>query len=399
MPILSRKGINMPESPIRKLVPYAEKAKKNNIEVLHLNIGQPDIPPPDNVIRKINNFNINSIEYSHSAGMEEYRTNLSKYYKKINPQINKQNILISTGGSEALSITLNCICDPNDEIIIPDPYYANYNGFSHASNVKIVPIICQIENDFKLPEIDEFENRISKKTKAIVICNPGNPTGALYSKAELEQLAHIVKKYDIFLIADEVYREFIYDQNKHFSILNLKSIQENTIIIDSVSKRYSMCGARIGSIISLNMDFINTALKFAQARLSPPTFGQIAAMEALKTQPLYFKEIIEEYDKRRKLLVNGLNKIKGVKCPMPKGAFYCIAELPVQDTEHFCRWLLEKFHLNNTTVMLAPAHGFYSQKNGIKNQVRIAYVLELKKLQISIEIIQSALATYNEDQS
>jgi len=325
MPSISKKGINMPESPIRKLVPYAEKAKKNNIEVLHLNIGQPDIAPPINVLRKINNFQIDSVEYSHSAGIESYRRKLAQYYQKINSNISHEDILITTGGSEALNMVLNCICDPGDEIIIPDPYYANYNGFSNSTNAIIKPILCKIENNFKLPDTSKFQANITNKTKAILICNPGNPTGALYTIDELTALSKIVKKHDIFLIVDEVYREFIYDNQKHHSALTLNNIKNNTIIIDSISKRYSMCGARIGSIVSKNKQIIQTALKFSQARLSPPTFGQLAAMEALNTEESYFKTVIKEYDQRRKLLVTSLNQIKGVQCPMPKGAFYCIA--------------------------------------------------------------------------
>jgi len=395
MPKISKKGINMPESPIRKLVPYAEKAKEKNIKVLHLNIGQPDISPPNNVLKKINNFQINNIEYSHSAGIESYRKKLAQYYAKINTNISYEDILITTGGSEALNTALNCICDPGDEIIIPDPYYANYNGFSNSASVIIKPILCSINNNFQLPNINEFKSHINHKTKAILICNPGNPTGALYTFKELLELSKIVKEHDIFLIVDEVYREFVYDKQKHYSALTLNDIQENTIIIDSVSKRYSMCGARIGAIISKNKKIIHTALKFSQARLSPPTFGQLAAMEALNTKESYFKKVIKEYDNRRKLLVTHLNQINGVKCPMPKGAFYCIAELPVKDAEKFCIWLLEEFSIDNTTVMLAPANGFYSKENTIKNQVRIAYVLEIEKLQLAIEIIKQGLKKYN----
>ena len=394
MPKISNRGINMPESPIRKLVPFAEKAKKQGIDVLHLNIGQPDIDPPVNVIKKIQNFNIKSIEYSHSAGIENYRKGLAKYYNKIGNNIFYQNILVTTGGSEALNIILNCICDADDEIIIPDPYYANYNGFTNASNVKIQSIKCSIEQNFTLPSDKEVEKKITKKTKGILICNPGNPTGALYTINELQKLAKIVKKYNLFLIADEVYREFIYDNQKHHSILSLKNIEKNCIVIDSVSKRYSMCGARIGAIISKNKDIIDTALKFAQARLSPPTFGQIAALEALNTKQSYFESVIKEYSERRNQLVQDINKIPGVKCPMPKGAFYCIAELPVENAEKFCQWLLSDFSFNNRTVMLAPANGFYSKENRVNNQVRIAYVLNRNKLRKATEIIRKGLEKY-----
>ncbi len=396
MPKISQKGIEMPESPIRKLVPFAEKAKKSGKEVLHLNIGQPDVLPPTNVMKKINNFDIKSLTYSHSAGIEDYRKKLARYYQKIEPTISYNDILITTGGSEALNTIINCICDPEDEIIIPDPYYANYNGFTNSCNVNIVPILCDINNNFKLPNTKQFEEKISKKTKAILICNPGNPTGVLYSKKELESLAMIVKKYDIFLIADEVYREFIYDNHSHYSVLKLNSIKDNTIIIDSVSKRYSMCGARIGAIISKNNQIINTALKFSQARLSPPTLGQLAAMEALNTDSDYFEKVIKEYSIRRNILVNDIRQIPGVTCPLPKGAFYCIVELPVKNAETFCQWLLESFHIDNTTVMLAPANGFYNKKNLIYNQVRIAYVLESSKLRIAANIIKKGLQEYSD---
>ena len=396
MPKISQKGIQMPESPIRKLVPFAEKAKKSGKEVLHLNIGQPDVLPPTNVMQKINNFDIKSLTYSHSAGIEDYRKKLAGYYQKIEPTISYNDILITTGGSEALNTIINCICDPEDEIIIPDPYYANYNGFTNSCNVNIVPILCDINNNFKLPNTKQFEEKISKKTKAILICNPGNPTGVLYSKKELESLAMIVKKYDIFLIADEVYREFIYDNHSHYSVLKLNSIKDNTIIIDSVSKRYSMCGARIGAIISKNNQIINTALKFSQARLSPPTLGQLAAMEALNTDSDYFEKVIKEYSIRRNILVNDIRQIPGVTCPLPKGAFYCIVELPVKNAETFCQWLLESFHIDNTTVMLAPANGFYNKKNLIYNQVRIAYVLESSKLRIAANIIKKGLQEYSD---
>jgi len=396
MPKISQKGLTMPESPIRKLVPFAEIAKKKGIEVLHLNIGQPDIQPPKNVIEKINNFQINEVEYSHSAGIEKYRKKLAIYYRTISEKISYSDILVTTGGSEALSTTLNCICDPGDEIIIPDPYYANYNGFSNSTSVKIRPILCTIDNGFQLPKIKEFESKITAKTKGILICNPGNPTGALYTKTELVELSRIINKHCFFLMADELYREFVYENTKHYSVLKLKNIEANTIVIDSVSKRYSMCGARVGAIIYRNNELINTALKFSQARLSPPTFGQIAAMEALNTKSTYFKKVVDEYNKRRIFLVESLNKIPGVKCPTPKGAFYCIAELPIKNAEDFCQWILEKFHIEQTTVMLAPANGFYSKEHKIKNQVRIAYVLELKKLQLAIKIIQKALQAYKD---
>ncbi len=394
MPNISKKGKRMPESPIRKLVPFAEHAKKKGIEVLHLNIGQPDIKPPKNVIDKVNNFDISKIEYSHSAGLEKYREGIANYYQNINLNISKEDIIITTGGSEALIFTLNSILDPGDELIIPEPFYANYNGFSKLSSVKIKAVISKIENSFKLPDIIDFEKKITKKTKAILICNPNNPTGYLYTKNEIQTLSKIAKKHNIFLIADEVYREFVYEKNKHHSILKEKNIKDNAIVIDSTSKRYSMCGARIGCVVSKNKEFIKTCLKFAQARLSPPTFGQLAGIAALKTNKKYFKKVISEYEKRRNLLVSELNKIEGVICPKPRGAFYCIAQLPIDDANHFCKWILSDFHEKKKTLMMAPASGFYSKKTTGKNEVRIAYVLEEKKLLQACSILKKGLKKY-----
>lgn len=394
MPKISNKGITMPESPIRKLVPFAEKAKKNGINVFHLNIGQPDIQSPDVALKAINNFDKKVIEYSHSAGFESYRKNLAKYYQNIGIDIDHNDLLVTTGGSEALLFGLNSCLDPGDEIIVPEPFYANYNGFSISSGIKIKSITTNIDNGFALPNINDFKKLISNKTKAILICNPGNPTGYLYSKDELETLKKIVLKYDLFLFSDEVYREFCYDNNKHYSVLEIKGLEENAIVIDSTSKRYSMCGIRIGCIVSKNKKVINTALKFAQARLSPPTFGQIAGEAALKTNHSYFNKVIHEYEKRRNLLINGLNKIKGVKCPNPKGAFYCIAELPVDNAEKFSQWLLESFSYDGDTIMVAPAAGFYSTPNTGVNQVRIAYVLNEKALLKSLKCLEKALELY-----
>ena len=396
MPNISFKGINMPESPIRKLVPFSEIAKKKGKEVIHLNIGQPDIKPPEQVIKKINNFNISKIEYSHSAGIEKYREGIADYYQEKNLNILKEDILITTGGSEALIFTINSISDPGDEIIIPEPFYANYNGFSKLANVEIKPVVSNIEDGFRLPEIDSFEKTITKKTKAILICNPNNPTGYLYTKNEIHILAKIAKKYDIFLIADEVYREFIYDENKHYSILSEKDISQNAIVIDSTSKRYSMCGARVGCIVSKNKNLIETCLKFAQARLSPPTFGQLAGIAALQTNKEYFNNVISEYQERRNLLVAELNKINGVICPMPKGAFYCIAKLPIENADDFCKWILKDFDVKNTTLMMAPASGFYSTKNTGHNEVRIAYVLEKNKILQACDILNKGLKKYKQ---
>jgi aspartate aminotransferase len=395
MPFISTKGKNMPESPIRKLVPYAENAIKRGIEVFHLNIGQPDIKTPECALEAIKNNTIEVLSYSRSEGSEEYRTKIAAYYAKKNIDVTADEIIVTTGGSEALLFAIGSITDPNDEIIIPEPFYANYNSFSTASGVKILPVISKIENNFALPPIEEFEKLISPKTKAILICNPNNPTGYLYSKEEIEKLAKIVKKHDLFLIADEVYREFVYDNSKHQSVLSGFGLDENAIIIDSVSKRYSMCGARIGCLVSKNKDVIATALKFAQARLSPPTFAQIASEAALDTPQSYFDEVIIEYKDRRDTLVKELKNIEGVKVATPKGAFYCVAELPVKDADAFAKWLLEDFNLNNKTVMVAPAAGFYSTKGIGKNQVRIAYVLKKEDLITAVQILKVALKTYN----
>ena len=395
MPSISIKGKNMPESPIRKLVPYAENAKKRGIEVFHLNIGQPDIKTPDCALQAIKNNTVEVLAYSRSEGSEVYRSKIAEYYAKNNINVTANEIIVTTGGSEALLFAMGSITDPGDEIIIPEPFYANYNGFSIASGVNIVPVISKIEDNFALPAISEFEKLITPKTKAILICNPGNPTGYLYSKEEIKKLAEIVKKHDLFLIADEVYREFVYDNVQHQSVLSGFGLENHAIIIDSVSKRYSMCGARIGCLVSKNKDVINTALKFAQARLSPPTFAQIASEAALETPQSYFDEVIVEYKERRDILVSELQKIDGVKVANPKGAFYCVAELPVDDADKFAQWLLEDYNLDNQTVMVAPAAGFYSTKGIGTNQVRIAYVLKKEDLIRSVAILKAAIKKYN----
>ena len=394
MPVISNKGIQMPESPIRKLVPYAEDAKKRGVTVFHLNIGQPDIKTPQIALDAVKNNKLKTLSYARSEGSEEYRTKLATYYVKNNIPVNANNIIATTGGSEALLFTIGSITDPGDEIIIPEPFYANYNGFSTASGVKVVPVISKIEDNFALPNIEDFEKLITNKTKAILICNPGNPTGYLYSEEEIEKLKMMVLKHDLFLIADEVYREFTYDGLKHTSVMSLEGLDENAIIIDSVSKRYSMCGARIGCIVSKNKEFINTAIKFAQARLSPPTYALIASEAALDTPQSYFDEVKQEYVERRNTLISELQKIKGIKVANPKGAFYCVAELPVKDSDKFAQWMLEEFNHNNETVMMAPASGFYSTPGEGKNQVRIAYVLNKKDLKRSVEIIAEALKKY-----
>lgn len=395
MPKISNKGAQMPESPIRKLVPYAEIAKKKGNKVYHLNIGQPDIKTPEVAMEAVKNIDIKILEYSHSAGFESYRNKLSKFYKSTGIPINPEDIIISTGGSEALLFAMGSTMDQGDEIIIPEPFYANYNGFSTASGVTVVPVISSIDTGFALPPIADFEKLITSKTKAILICNPGNPTGYLYSKEEMKQLADLVKKYDLFLIADEVYREFTYDGDIHYSVMNIPGLEENAIMIDSVSKRYSMCGARIGCIVSKNRELMATAMKFAQARLSPPTFAQVAAEAALDTPKSYFDEVISEYRERRDTLVAELNKIEGVKVANPKGAFYCIAELPVDNADHFAQWLLESYDYNGETVMVAPAAGFYSTSGVGLNQVRIAYVLKKEDLIKAVQILKEAITAYN----
>jgi len=395
MPQVSQKGRQMPESPIRKLVPYAESAKKKGHKVYHLNIGQPDIKTPEVALEAIKNNDIKILEYSHSAGFESYRNKLAASYQAHGVNVNPENIIITTGGSEALLFALGSTLDAGDEIIIPEPFYANYNGFSVASGVKVVPVISTIDEGFALPPIADFEKLITSKTKAILICNPGNPTGYLYTEDEISQLAALVKKHDLFIIADEVYREFTYDGDKHYSVMNVAGLEEHAIMIDSVSKRYSMCGARIGCIVSKNKEVMATAMKFAQARLSPPTFEQIASEAALDTPQSYFDEVITEYKERRNTLVTALEKIEGVKVATPKGAFYCIARLPVDNADAFAQWLLESYDNNGETVMVAPAAGFYSTPGVGLNEIRIAYVLKKEDLIRSVEILKDALSKYN----
>ena len=386
----------MPQSPIRKLVPYAEKAYKQGKTVYYLNIGQPDIKTPQIAMDAVRIHSLDILAYTRSEGSEDYRKKIADYYKKKDINLTHEDIIVTTGGSEALLFAFGSIMDTDDEIIIPEPFYANYNGFSTASNVHIVPVISKIEDNFALPPISEFEKLITPKTKAILICNPGNPTGYLYSKEEIKQLASLVKKHDLFLIADEVYREFCYEGHTHYSIMQEAGIEEHAIMIDSVSKRYSMCGARIGCIVSKNKQVIQTALKFAQARLSPPTFAQIASEAALDTPQSYFDEVIEEYVERRDILMAELQKIDGVKVAKPNGAFYCIVELPIKNSDDFAQWLLEHFEVNGETVMVAPAAGFYSTPNVGLNQIRIAYVLKKESLIKAVNIIKQALKVYKD---
>lgn len=384
----------MPESPIRKLVPYAEAAKKAGRKVYHLNIGQPDIETPEVAMEAIRNFSQKVVEYSHSAGIYSYRQRLTDYYRKYDIHITPEQIVVSTGGSEALLFAINTCLDPGEELIIPEPFYANYNGFSTNAGAVVKPIFSSIDTGFALPPISEFEKAINEKTKAILICNPNNPTGYLYSKEELETLRDIVKKHDLFLITDEVYREFCYDGNHHYSAMYLEGVDDHVILVDSVSKRYSACGFRIGCLITRNKEVAATALKFAQARLSPPTFGQVAAEAAIETPPEYFARVLDEYHARRNIVVERINKMPGAYCPVPRGAFYVVARLPIDNSDRFCKWLLEDFQYNNETVMLAPATGFYSKPTMGLDEVRISYVLNVEDLKKAMTCLEEALKVY-----
>ena len=394
MPKLSNRGMKMPESPIRKLLPYANRARKKGIKVIPLNIGQPDIKSPKEAIYAVKNFEDEVIRYSNSAGSDELLSKIEIFYNSIGIDITKEQILITTGASEALCFAFGSITDPGDEIIIPEPFYANYNGFFTNISARVVSIPSRIEDNFALPPIESFQSFISPKTKAILICNPNNPTGYLYSKEELLKLKNLIIQRDLFLIVDEVYRKFVYDEKEHHSALNIEGIEKHTIVVDSVSKQFSLCGARVGCLISRNKKFISTALKFGQARLSPPRYGQVAAQGAYGVSEKYFEEVREEYDRRRKILVRGLNSIPGVLCPNPEGAFYCFIRLPIDDSDRFAQWLLEEFSYNNQTVLIAPGTGFYSTKGLGKDEVRIAYVLKEEELKAAINIIKKALQIY-----
>lgn len=394
MPSISSKGSRMPASPIRKLVPYAEAAKKRGTKVIHLNIGQPDIETPQVALEAMHRLDRKVIEYSHSAGYESYRKGLAAYYAEHGISVTHEEIIVTNGGSEALLFGMMACFEPGDEVIIPEPYYANYNSFAIAAGATVVPVRSSILDGFSLPPIEAFEALITPRTKGILICNPGNPTGYLYSKDELERLRTIVLKHDLYLFADEVYREFCYDGAKHESAMTLPGLEQNVVLVDSVSKRYSMCGARVGAFITRNKELYATVLKFAQARLSPPTFGQIASEAALRTPKSYFDAVITEYRQRRDVLVDGLNAIAGVTCPKPKGAFYCVAELPIDDSDRFCQWLLESFTHEGHTVMMAPATGFYAEPATGRKQVRLAYVLEQSELRMAVQCLREALLQY-----
>jgi aspartate aminotransferase len=394
MPSISLKGKSMPASPIRKLVPYSEEAKRKGRKVYHLNIGQPDIPTPEVALNALKNIKLNVIEYSHSAGNESYRKKLAEFYRKIGINVDHTQMLITTGGSEAILFALMTCLNPGDEVITPEPFYANYNGFATTAGVSIVPVTSYIKDDFALPSIKEIEAKIGPKTKGIIICNPNNPTGYLYSKEEIIHLREIIKHHDLFLFADEAYREFCYDGEKHFSAMQLEGVDDNVILIDSISKRYSECGVRIGALVTRNKEVISTALKFAQARLSPPGLGQIAGEASIETPDTYFREVNAEYTARRDFMVEALNKIPGVYCPKPRGAFYTVVKLPVDDSDRFAQWLLEDFEYNNQTVMVAPASGFYSTPGLGKNEVRIAYVLKIDDLRNAMIVLAEALKVY-----
>lgn len=394
MPSISEKGKAMPASPIRKLVPYSEEAKRKGIKVYHLNIGQPDIPTPEVALNAIRNLDQKVIEYSHSAGNESYRRKLAGYYQNIGINVDHTELLITTGGSEAIMFAFNSCINAGDEVITPEPFYANYSGFATSSGIKIIPVTSYIKDDFALPPIVEIEKKITARTRGIIIANPNNPTGYLYSKEELLQLRNIIKKYDLWLFSDEAYREFCYDGAEHFSAMKLAGIENNVVLLDSVSKRYSECGVRIGALVTKNREVLTTALKFAQARLSPPGLGQIAGEASTDTPHEYFSEVNREYTARRNFMVDALNKIPGVYCPKPKGAFYTVVKLPVDDSDKFAQWLLEEFEYNNQTVMIAPASGFYSTPGLGKNEARIAYVLKIDDLSNAMETLAEALKVY-----
>ena len=394
MPSISKKGNKIPPSPIRKLVPYADDAKKRGIEILHLNIGQPDIKSPVESLNAVKETDLDLLKYEYSQGSLEFRNNVCNYYKKHSIYVSPDDIITTVGASEALSFTMNSICDPGDEVIIPEPFYANYNGFALASDVNVIPITSKIEDNFALPSIHEFEKKINSKTKAILLCNPCNPTRYVYSQEEIINIANLAKKNDLFIVVDEVYREFIYTDTKHFSILEDEKFSENAILIDSTSKRYSLCGARVGFIVSKNSEFIETCLKFALTRLSPPTLALIAANHALNSREDYIENVIKEYYKRREVIINELSQIDNIKFSNPMGAFYSIIKLPIENAEDFAKFLLTDFSYKNQSVMLSPASGFYSSENYGKDEVRIAFVLNSEKLKNAIKIIKLGLKEF-----
>ena len=395
MPEISQKGSDMPASPIRKLTPYADLAKKNGKKIYHLNIGQPNIETPEIMLNAIKNIDFKVWAYTPSEGTASYRNKLSEYYNKLNYGINANQILVTNGGSEAITIAMQSCLNTGDEIIIPEPFYANYNGFACMADIVVKPILSSIDDGFALPEISAFEALITDKTKAIFICNPNNPIGYLYSRQELESLRELCLKYNLFLFSDEAYREFCYDGREFISPMHLDGLEQHVIVLDTVSKRYSACGARLGCLITKNKSVYDTALKFAQARLSPPAVALIAGEATVDTPDEYFLQVREEYTQRRDVLANGLNAIPGVKCPVPGGAFYIVAQLPIDDADKFCQWMLEEFDYENETVMMAPATGFYSTPGAGKNEVRLAYVLNQDDLKKALVCLEKGLEVYN----
>jgi aspartate aminotransferase len=392
--ILSERAKLMPASPIRKLVPFAEDAKRRGIKVYHLNIGQPDIPTPKNMLDAYRKHNINILEYGHSGGLWEYRESLTRYYRKFDINVSKEEILVTTAGSEAIIFTMMILLNPGEEVIIPEPFYTNYNGFAIEAGVKIIPVACKAEDGFKLPHIEKIKEKINPNTRAILICNPNNPTGYVYSREELQLLSELVLKNNLFLISDEVYREFVYDGAKHISVMHLKGIEDRAVMVDSISKRYSACGARVGCIVTKNNNVLDAALRFGQARLCPPTMEQLAAMAAVDTPQEYMDEVLKEYQQRRDIVFETLSKIPGVVASKPAGAFYSVIKLPIDDADNFCIWLLKDFHDNNETVMLAPANGFYATPGLGKDEVRLAFVLNVESMKRSMQILEKALNVY-----
>jgi len=391
---LSERAVNVQASPIRKLMPFANEAKKRGIHIYHLNIGQPDIETPEEMLNVYKNYDSKVLAYGPSQGLEIYRNNLVRYYDRHNIKLNSDDIIVTTAGSEAIIFAMLTACNSGDEVIVPEPFYTNYNGFATITGVKIVPLTTFAEDGFALPADDKIKALINSKTKAIMLCNPGNPTGTVYPRSEIERIANIAKENDLFVISDEVYREFVYDGSSHTSILDLEGMEDLAIMVDSISKRYSACGARIGCLISRNREFIASAIKFAQARLCPPTIDQLAANAAIDIEEDYFKGIIHEYDERRNLVFKELQKIDDIICIKPKGAFYIIAKLPIDDAEHFAKWMLEDFSVENETVMFAPAQGFYATTGLGKSEIRLAYILNEKDLTKAMKIFREGLKKY-----
>ena len=392
---ISEKALQMPASAIRKLVPFADAAKKQGTKVYHLNLGQPDIKSPICALDAVRNYSQENVSYSHSAGLMELRKGLvEKYYRKIGIDISVDELIVTVAGSESVNLALEITCNPGDEVIVLEPFYTNYNTFAFMNGLTLKAIPTDIRNGFQIPPIEEFEKAITDKTKAILVCNPGNPTGTQYSKESMLALGEIARKHDLFLLSDEVYREFCYTDEPHFSAMNIPGLEQNVVLIDSVSKRYNLCGARVGCIVSHNKDVMGAAMKFAQARLCPPVLGQIASIGALDTPDEYFDAVKEEYIKRRDFMIEGLNKIEGVFTPLPMGAFYTIAELPVDDTESFAKWMLESFRINNETTMVTPAASFYKTPGQGKNHARIAYVLEVDEMKKALHILEEGLKAY-----